>query len=169
MVGSFTDLTLWLLIPEILFRLIHIPGFDQPFIEFHNFGSYINKCLGIHIDLDHKTNFINFIASGAHTTWGLMAGQLLLSGKSTKQKFATLVSFGLLAISAGLTLDLTGITPILKWISTSSFVLVTGGITLLVFAICYEWIDVRKHNNYLQFHRRRNEFNFHFSSFYFFR
>src|SRR5258706_10838750 len=88
---------LCLLIPEILFRLIHIPGFDQPFVEFHNFGSYINKSLGIKIDLDHKTNFINFIASGAHTTWGLMAGQLLLSRKSTKQKVTYLVSFGILA------------------------------------------------------------------------
>jgi len=142
---------LCLLIPEILFRTIHIPGFDQPFVEFHNFGSYINQSLGIKVDLDHKTNFINFIASGAHTTWGMMAGQLLLSNKSTKQKFIYLVSFGLVAILAGLTLDLTGITPMLKWISTSSFVLVTGGITFIVFAICYEWIDVRKNQNHLRF------------------
>jgi len=148
---QFTVTLLCLLIPEILFRLIHIPGFDQPFVEFHNFGSYINKILGIKIDSEHKTNFINFIASGAHTTWGLMAGQLLLSAKSANQKFKYLVSFGLLAILTGLTLDLTGITPMLKWISTSSFVLVTGGMTLVIFAICYEWIDVRKHQNYLRF------------------
>jgi predicted acyltransferase len=139
------------LIPEILFRSIHIPGFEQPFVEFHNFGSYINQSLGIKVDIDHKTNFINFIAIGAHTTWGLMAGQLLFSNKRSNQKFKYLVFFGLLAIVAGLTLDLTGITPILKWISTSSFVLVTGGITLIVLAVCYEWIDVGKHQNYLKF------------------
>jgi hypothetical protein len=74
-----------LLIPEILYRVIHIPGFDQPFVEFHNFGSYINKSLGIHVDILHKTNFINFISSGAHTTWGLMAGQLLFSDKSSNR------------------------------------------------------------------------------------
>ncbi len=142
---------LCLLIPEILFRTIHIPGFDQPFVEFHNFGSYINKVLGIKIDLQHKTNFINFITSGAHTTWGMMAGQLLLSNKSASQKFKRLLFFGLLAIATGLTLDLTGITPMLKWISTSSFVLVTGGITLIILACCYEWIDVRKHQNNLKF------------------
>ena len=39
----------------------------------------------------------------------------------------------------------------LKWISTSSFVLVTGGITLIVLSICYEWIDVRNHKNHLTF------------------
>lgn len=142
---------LCLLVPEILFRSIHIPGFDQPFVEFHNFGSYINKILGIKIDSQHKTNFINFITSGAHTIWGVMAGQLLFSDKSSTRKFLYLVSTGLLAIFAGLTLDLTGITPMLKWISTSSFVMVTGGITLIIFGLCYEWIDVRKHNNYLKF------------------
>ena len=57
----------------------------------------------------------------------------------------------MLAIAGGLTLDLTGITPMLKWISTSSFVLVTGGITLISLALCYEWIDVRKHKNNLKF------------------
>jgi predicted acyltransferase len=146
-----TASVLCLLIPEILFRTIHIPGFDQPFVEFHNFGSFINKSLGIKIDGDHKTNFINFITSGAHTIWGMMAGQLLFSKKSSKQKFTYLMSFGVLTIVTGLTLDLTGITPMLKWISTSSFVLVTGGITLISLALCYAWIDVRNHKNYLKF------------------
>lgn len=148
---QFTVTILCLLIPEILFRSVHITGFNQPFVEFHNFGSYINKILGIKIDKQHKTNFINFIASGAHTTWGLMAGQLLFSQKSANQKFKYLVLFGVLAIVTGLALDLAGITPMLKWISTSSFVLVTGGISLIILAVCYEWIDVRKHQSYLQF------------------
>ena len=127
------------------------PGFDQPFVEFHNFGSYINKILGIKIDLDHKTNFINFITSGAHTIWGVMAGQLLFSDKSAKQKFTISRIIWRTYHIIWLALDLTGITPMLKWISTSSFVLVTGGITLIVLAICYEWIDVRKHRNNLKF------------------
>ncbi|MEO5998013.1 MAG: DUF5009 domain-containing protein [Chitinophagaceae bacterium] len=142
---------LCLVIPEMLFRLIDIPGFDQPFVQFHNFGSYINQSLGIKLDLQHKTNFINFITSGAHTIWGMMAGQLLFSNKRSIQKFTYLMLLGLLALLTGLAMDLTGITPMLKWISTSSFVLVTGGIALMVLAICYEWIDIRKHQNYLKF------------------
>ena len=140
-----------LVIPEILFRFIQIPGYDQPFVEFHNFGTYVNKSLGIEIDVDHKTNFINFISSGAHTIWGVMAGQLLFSNKSARQKFVSLLSFGALIIVTGLILDITGVTPMLKWISTSSFVLVTGGITLIVLALCYERIDVRNHKNNLKF------------------
>ena len=146
-----TASVLCLLIPEILFRVIQIPGYDQPFVEFHNFGTFINKSLGIKIDLDHKTNFINFISSGAHTIWGVMAGQLLFSNKNARKKVTNLVSFGALAIIIGLTLDTTAITPMLKWISTSSFVLVTGGITLIILALCYEWIDVRNHKNNLKF------------------
>lgn len=142
---------LCLVIPEILFRAIHIPGFDQPFLEFHNFGSYINQSLGIKLDKQHKTNFINFIASGAHTTWGMIAGQLLFSNRTAGQKLKYMLSFGALIILAGLTLDLAGITPILKWISTSSFVLVTGGISLIVLALCYWRIDVTKHKNNLKF------------------
>jgi len=148
---QFAVTILCLLLPEILFRCIHVPGFDQPFVEFHNFGSYINKILGIHVDILHKTNFINFISSGAHTTWGLMAGQLLLSNKSANRKFMYLLSFGILFIVTGLAFDLSGITPMLKWISTSSFVLVTGGITLIVLGICYQWIDVHNHKKNLKF------------------
>jgi len=142
---------LCLVIPEILFRFIHIPGFDQPFVEFHNFGSYINKTLGIKVDIQHKTNFINFISSGAHTIWGMMAGQLFLSSKPNSVKLKYLTVFGLLTLFIGLLLDWTDITPMLKWISTSSFVLVTGGISLLVLALCYAWIDIRKYRSYLQF------------------
>ena len=142
---------LCLLIPEILFRFIHIPGFEEPFVQNHNFGSFINQSLGIKLDDAHKTNFINFIASGAHTIWGLMAGQLLLSNKSAKHKFISITGFGVLILWLGLGLDWAGITPMLKWISTSSFVLVTGGISLIVLALCYEWIDVLKHQERLKF------------------
>jgi predicted acyltransferase len=147
---QFTVSILCLLISELLFRCIHLPGYDQPFIEFHNFGTYINKILGISIDKQHKTNFINFITSGAHTTWGMMAGQLLFSNKSSSTKGKYLVSFGAAILLVGLALDITGITPILKWMSSSSFVLVTGGITLIVLALCYQWIDVRKHQRHLK-------------------
>jgi predicted acyltransferase len=80
-----------------------------------------------------------------------MAGQLFLSNKSAKAKFFSLVGFGLLILVAGFVLDGTGVTPMLKWISTSSFVLATGGISLIVLALCYEWIDVRNHQQHLKF------------------
>ena len=92
---------LCLLIPELLARFTHMPDFDQPFVQNHNFGSFINQSLYIKLDDAHKTTFTNFISSGAHTIWGLMAGQLLLSNKSSKVKFMTLAGFGLLVLMIG--------------------------------------------------------------------
>ncbi len=34
-----------LLIPELLYRYTHIPGFDQPFTDQHNFGNYVDLIL----------------------------------------------------------------------------------------------------------------------------
>jgi predicted acyltransferase len=140
-----------LVLAEVLYRAIDIPGFDQPFVEFHNFGSYVNQLFGIKVDAQHKTTFINFIDSSAHTIWGMMAGQLLFSNKPASQKIKWIAGFGILAILAGSILDLAGITPILKWSSSTSFVLVTGGISLFILALCYSWIDVAGHRKGLWF------------------
>jgi predicted acyltransferase len=150
-VVQFTASILCLIIPEILYRTILMPGFDQPFVEFHNFGSYMNQVMGISVDAQHKTTTINCIASSAHTIWGVMVGQLFMTNKTVKQKITWLIVGGVAAILLGVGMDLSGITPILKWMSTSSFVLVTGGITLIVLAVSYYLIDGLGRKNNLQF------------------
>jgi predicted acyltransferase len=141
---------LCLLIPELLLRFTHIPGFDQPFVDQHNFANYIDLLVINRVNKGYGTT-LNCLPSAAHTIWGMMAGQLLLSEKSAKQKSMYLAASGLLALIVGIALDLAGITPILKWIASSSFILVTGGISLIVLATLYLWIDVRKHQRYLLF------------------
>ena len=141
---------LCLLIPELLFRFSQVPGFDQPFTDQHNFGNYVDLLLIKRLN-PGASNTMNAIPSAAHTIWGLMAGQLLLTTKSNRKKFIQLSVSGALAIAAGLLLDLTEVTPMLKWIASSSFVLVTTGITLIALALCYEWIDVRQHQRNLRF------------------
>jgi len=148
---QFTVSILCLVIPEILYRTIHIPGFDKPFVEFQNFGSFINQSIGIKVDAQHKTNTINFIASSAHTIWGLMAGQLLMKNKSTREKITWLVAGGVIAIILGVGMDVAEITPVLKWISTSSFVMITGGISLIILAFSYYVIDGLNRKNNLKF------------------
>lgn len=148
---QFTVSILCLILPEILYRSIHIPGFDKPFVEFQNFGSFINKSIGIKLDAQHKTNTINFIASSSHTIWGMMAGQLLMARKTLQEKIIWLIGGGSMAIITGVVMDVTEITPVLKWISTSSFVLVTGGISLIVLAISYYIIDGLSRKNNLKF------------------
>src|SRR5690606_35564129 len=60
-----------------------------------------------------------------------------------------LVVAGLAALITGYLLHYTSVTPIIKRISTSSFVLASGGWSLLVLAFCYWFIDVKKVNNWI--------------------
>src|SRR5664279_5011828 len=139
---------LCLLIPELLYRYSHIPGFDQPFTDQHNFGNYID------LKLMNKINpagwvAINCVSTSAHTIWGVLAGKLLLSDKKAGQKIQwLLISSGVL-LFLGFGLDWTHITPIIKRIATSSFVLASGGWVVLFLTICYWWVDVQMHRKWL--------------------
>ena len=137
-----------LLLTEILYRFTHIPGFDQPFVIQHNFGTRVD------LFLMNKTNdggwvAINCIPTAVHTIAGALAGKLLL-GPSTK-KTRYLLFWGLLLVVLGDAIDYFGLTPIIKRIATSSFTIVSLGWCLLVLAACYWWIDVRNHRRRLEF------------------
>ncbi len=140
----------FLLAWEMLYRYSRVPGFDQPFTDLHNFGNYVDLLVIGRVNPGFGTT-MNLLTCTGSTIWGLMAGQLLLSDKSARAKLTRLSVFGLIIMCAGFGLDLAGITPILKWISSSSFVLATGGITLLSLAICYAWIDVQKNQRGFRF------------------
>lgn len=141
---------LCLLVPELLYRYANIPGFDQPFTDQHNFGNYMDLVLMNKINGDGWVA-INCISTSAHTIWGAVAGQLLLTHKPSKQKLQYLIGSGLLLLLLGFGLDWAGITPIIKRIATSSFVLASGGWCLLFLALSYWWIDMRDHKNWLLF------------------
>jgi predicted acyltransferase len=142
-----------LLITELLYRFTHVPGFDQPFTDQHNFGNYVDLLLMNKINPGGWVA-INCIPTAVHTIAGALAGKLLLSapgpGAATRPVTA-LLGWGLVALLIGYGLDLAGITPIIKRIATSSFTLVSLGWSLWVLALCYWWIDVRDHRQRLQF------------------
>ncbi|HVB03728.1 MAG TPA: DUF5009 domain-containing protein [Chitinophagaceae bacterium] len=138
-----------LLLTEILYRCVHVPGFSQPFTDQHNFGNYMDQILMHKINKDGWVA-INCIPTAAHTIWGTIAGKLLLN-RNKKHKAAILCLAALGCFILGYGLDWTGITPIIKRIATSSFVFASGGWCLLGLAIFYWWIDVRNHRKYLKF------------------
>lgn len=92
---------------------------------------------------------INFIPTAAHTIWGVVAGQLLMSNRSGINKIRNLLTAGIIVLIAGYLLDWTSVTPIIKRISTSSFVLTSGGWALLVLAFSYWLIDIKKVNGWI--------------------
>lgn len=94
---------------------------------------------------------INCIPTAAHTILGAVAGKWLLSLPNNKTKIRYIIILGMLALLIGYGLDITGITPIIKRIATTSFTLVSGGYCLLALAFLYFWIDVLNHKRFLLF------------------
>ena len=135
-----------LLLTECLYRFTNIPGFDQPFVNQHNFGNYMDLILMNKINPDGWVA-INCIPTAVHTIGGAMVGKLLL--KSHKIKW--LIVWSAVSLALGYCLDLANITPVIKRIATSSFTLVTLGWCLAAIAFIYWWIDIKGHKKYVSF------------------
>ena len=129
-----------LVLTEFLYRMY---DFQNPYNNGESFGSFMDLILMGKIN-DGGWVTINFIPTAAHTIWGVICGQLLLSKRTEKEKLKIFVISGLVLLFCGYLLDLTGITPIIKRIATTSFTLVSGGYTLLALTLFYWYIDVRK-------------------------
>lgn len=129
-----------LILTEILYRTYN-PG--APYAEGNNsFGSFIDMLVMGQVN-DGYWVFVNFIPTAAHTIWGVVCGQVLLSKKSIVEKIRPFLIWGGIALVLGYALDLSGITPIIKRIATSSFTLASGGITILTLTLFYWVIDVK--------------------------
>jgi predicted acyltransferase len=137
-----------LLLTEIVYRFTHIPNFDQPFTDQHNFGNYVDLVLMNKINRDGWVA-INCIPTAVHTIAGALTGKLFLSNR--KNKIKPLLLWGLVCLMTGYGLDILHITPIIKRIATSSFTLASLGWCLWGLAFCYWWIDIRDHKKYLKF------------------
>jgi predicted acyltransferase len=138
-----------LILTEIAYRTFPLEGYNQPFVKDHNFGSWMDMILMGKINNGGGWVAINFVPTAAHTIWGVVAGQLLMSDKTQFQKVKLIAVAGLAALVAGYLLDWTSVTPIIKRISTSSFVLASGGWALLALALSYWLIDIKKNTRWV--------------------
>lgn len=135
-------------ISEALYRFFPLDGFNHPFVAGENFGAWSNLMISGEIDGENWAIF-NAFPTAAHTIWGVLAGQLLISDKPQKTKLKLLLIFGLAALVVGY--GLSTVTPIIKRIATSSFIFTSGGWTILALALCYWLIDVLKYRKGLTF------------------
>ncbi|MEN9571444.1 MAG: hypothetical protein RL172_2675 [Bacteroidota bacterium] len=136
-----------LLLTEVLYRTVLMPGFDKPFTQFESFGNWVDLKLMGKINTDGWVA-INIIPTAAHTIWGVLAGRLLVSKATAASKIKYLVLAGIAALAAGLVLNGLAITPIIKRIATSSFTLAAGGWVLLWMALLYWITDVKQYKQY---------------------
>jgi len=132
-----------LILTEILYR-VYNP--QDPYNQGQSFGSWIDMLVMGKINGGGWV-FINFLPTAVHTVMGVICGQILLSNKSAKEKLNPLLMWGAALLLLGYGMDLLGITPIIKRIATTSFVLASGGWALLVLALFYWWIDIKDHKN----------------------
>ncbi|HSH19134.1 MAG TPA: DUF5009 domain-containing protein [Draconibacterium sp.] len=138
-----------LILTEISYRTFPLEGYNQPFVKDHNFGSWMDLVLMGKINNGGGWVAINFIPTAAHTIWGVVAGQMLLSEKSQMEKFKKIALAGAIILVVGYLLDWTSVTPIIKRICTSSFVLASGGWALIALAFSYWLIDIKKINGWI--------------------
>ena len=136
-----------LLLTEILYRFTGIAGYDKPFVQGENFGAWMDMVLMGKINNDGWVA-INAIPTAAHTIWGVLVGKLLQSDRSQMNKFWRLMIIGGICLVIGYSMDWTGLTPIIKRISTTSFVIASGGWCLIGLALCYWISDIKGHKKW---------------------
>lgn len=132
-----------LLLTDLAYRFFPVEGFNQPWEAFHNLGAWVNT----KIEGTDKTSIwatLNAVPTIAHTVWGVLCGQWLMSKKPGAEKVKQLVLWGVAALVVGYSLDWLSITPIIKKIATASFVFASGGWAILGLAFSYWLIDVQK-------------------------
>ncbi len=137
-----------LLLTEALYRFWPVAGYNQPFTPDHNFGSWMDMLLMGKLSSGHWVA-VNAVPTAAHTIWGVLAGYVLRSERTSAQKIKTLLIAGLIGLVVGYGLD--PVTPIIKRICTTSFVIVTGGWCLIALALSYWMIDVKGWKRWAQF------------------
>ncbi len=115
---------LLILISEGLYRFFPVEGFNNAFEAGENFGAWFNILISGEDGGGHWAMF-NAIPTAAHTIWGVLAGQLLISKITNKKKLQVLIGAGIIGLIIGY--GLSNFTPIIKRIATSTFVFVSGG------------------------------------------
>ncbi|WP_339710808.1 DUF5009 domain-containing protein [uncultured Kriegella sp.] len=130
-----------LVLTEILYRTYNAA---EPYSQGGNFGAWFDMLVMGKTNGGHWV-FINFVPTAAHTIWGVVCGQALLSNRLVVEKLKSFLIWGSVILVLGFALDVLNITPIIKRIATSSFTLASGGIAILTLTLFYWAIDVRGH------------------------
>lgn len=142
------------------------PDFDYPAVgvpmnwpeHYTGFASHWNKNSNFAADAElwflnlwpRETPFVfnrggyltlNFVPSLATMVFGLLAGGLLRSERTARQKIALLVAVGAAGLVIGYALDGLGICPMIKRIWTPSWAIFSSGVAAITLAMFYAVID----------------------------
>jgi predicted acyltransferase len=131
----------FLILYWILLITISVPGVGRGVLTpTGNAATYIDHLVLGRFAYGENTWFLSYLGFAASVLIGALAGNLLRSARSAKDKCLFLSAGGLGMVILGLIWSLWF--PIIKLLWTSSFVLVTGGISCLLLAAFYLIVDV---------------------------
>ena len=131
-----------LVLTDGLYRFFPVEGFNHPYVINENFGTWLDQLY----NGQSNNGWASFTAipTAAHTIWGVLAGKLLMTDKPAMNKLKKLFIAGTLLIVVGYLMD--PVIPIIKRICTSSFVLVSGGWSIITLALLFWMVDIKKLN-----------------------
>lgn len=124
-----------------------VPGRDIPLLDpYWNLVSVVDRwIMSSHLyvrDVYDPEGLISTLPAIATTLLGVLTGEWLRSAKSATTKVSGMLTAGIAGIIAGEIWNLAF--PINKRLWTSSYVLLAFGISILLLAVCYWWIDTKK-------------------------
>jgi predicted acyltransferase len=132
----------FLLVYWAMIMLIPVPGVGAGVLTPQgNVATYVDKLVLGRFHYGENTWFLSYLGFGASVLLGVLAGQILMTGRAVKSKIYRLLGAGAVSLVVGLLWSLWF--PVIKLLWTSSFVLIGGGVSFLVLALFYWIIDVR--------------------------
>ena len=132
----------------LLLALIPVPGFGSgQYTPEGNFAIYFDKLiLGMFQDGSTYTWIISSLNFGATTMLGVFTGYFLQSQKKPLTKFYYLLFSGFILVALGLIWNFWH--PSIKHIWTSSYVLLSGGLCLMLLALFYYLVDILEYRKW---------------------
>ena len=124
-----------------LLVLIPVPGVGRGVLTpTGNLATYVDRAILGRFHYGENTWFLSYLGFASSVLLGVFAGECLASKRSAKSKIRLLTIGGVACIVQGFVWSIEF--PIIKLLWTSSFVLVSGGISFLALAFFYWIIDV---------------------------
>jgi predicted acyltransferase len=135
----------------LLMRFVPVPGFgvptkDMPFLDpDRNLAAWLDRKLlfgHLYEGTRDPEGVISTIPAVATCLLGVLTGQWLRSPRTPRAKALGMAGFGVVALAIGELWNLWF--PINKKLWTSSYVVFTAGLALLVLALCYWAVDIKR-------------------------
>jgi predicted acyltransferase len=149
---------------DFAFHMVNVPAkwMQDPAQFYHGFAAHWNKNSNLawafdrwFLNLFPRPHYFAFNGGGYATTsfiptlgtmiLGLIAGNIIRSGRAAVEKLRWFAIAGVIGLASGYVLHISGICPIVKRIWTPSWTLFSGGWCFLFLAAFYAVVDVARY------------------------